>query len=225
VKRRMTTTEHAPAPSEDTTHERGPVRTCVGCRTRAPKEELLRLVPAPDGAPGPELVVDLLGKLPGRGISLHPRRPCLEAAVKRGGIAHALRRAPRSDASSLARAIADRLSQRALAIVTAARGARAVVLGTEAVREALAGGDLALLLVASDAEGRRDELIAQTQRAGREAIVLTTGETQTKAELGKMFGRDELAVIGVTDPRIAEQVTQALTTALDLLAPTRTEAR
>jgi hypothetical protein len=40
-----------------------------------------------------------------------------------------------------------------------------------------------------------------------------------------MFGRDELAVIGVTDPRIAEQVTQALTTALDLLAPARTEAR
>jgi len=221
----MTTTEYAPASSEDTSHERGPVRTCVGCRTRAPKEELVRLVPAPDGDPGPELVVDLLGKLPGRGISVHPRRTCVEGAVKRGGIAHALRRAPRSNASALANAIADRLSQRALSIVVAARGARAVVLGTEAVREALAGGELALLLLASDAEGRRDELIAQTERAGRGAIVITTGDTQTKAELGKMFGRDELAVIGVTDPRIAEQVTQALTTALDLLAPARTEAR
>jgi hypothetical protein len=229
MKKRMLAADHDTSHGEDLTTElmteRGPIRTCVGCRTRAPKDELVRLVPAPTGAEGPELVVDVLGKLPGRGLSVHPRRSCVDAAVKRGGIAQALRRAPRTSAVELATAISDRLSQRALSMVVAARGARAVVLGTEAVREALAAGDVALLLLASDAEGRREELLAQAARLGVTAIVIGTGEARTKADLGKTFGRDELAVIGVTDPRIAERVTQALTTASDLLAPARSEAR
>lgn len=225
MKKRMLAADHPTSPGEDLTTERGPIRTCIGCRTRAPKDELVRLVPAPAGAEGPELVVDVLGKLPGRGLSVHPTKACVEAAVKRGGIAQALRRAPRIQTTELARAISDRLSQRALSMVVAARGARALVLGTEAVREALTAGDVALLLLASDAEGRRDELLSQASRLGRAAIVIGTGELRTKADLGKMFGRDELAVIGVTDPRIAERVTQALTTASDLLAPALSEAR
>lgn len=62
-----------------------PVRTCVGCRRRADKSELLRLV----WCGGP--VVDPRQVDPGRGAYLHPREACLELAVKRRALSRAWR--------------------------------------------------------------------------------------------------------------------------------------
>jgi hypothetical protein len=53
-----------------------PVRTCVGCRAKRPKRELLRVTSA-DGA----LVFDRKRKLPGRGFYLCPGRPCIDKGL------------------------------------------------------------------------------------------------------------------------------------------------
>ena len=74
-----------------------PVRTCVGCRERAAKVELLRVV-AVAGA----LIPDPAGRLPGRGASVHPRSECLQAAVRRRAFARALRVNGPVDFSALA---------------------------------------------------------------------------------------------------------------------------
>jgi predicted RNA-binding protein YlxR (DUF448 family) len=63
-----------------------PVRTCLGCRERTEKAQLLRLV-ASDGA----VVIDHGQILPGRGAYLHPRPACLEQALKRRSLGRALR--------------------------------------------------------------------------------------------------------------------------------------
>ncbi|MFI6729703.1 YlxR family protein [Streptomyces sp. R-74717] len=55
-----------------------PERTCVGCRERAAKSELLRIV-----AEGDACVPDPRGTLPGRGAYLHPVSVCLDLAVRR----------------------------------------------------------------------------------------------------------------------------------------------
>ncbi|MET9379363.1 YlxR family protein [Streptomyces sp. NPDC003035] len=55
-----------------------PERTCVGCRERAAKSDLLRIV-AIEGA----CVPDHRGTLPGRGAYLHPASVCLDLAVRR----------------------------------------------------------------------------------------------------------------------------------------------
>ncbi|MFD5425753.1 YlxR family protein [Streptomyces sp. NPDC127084] len=61
------------------THARAcPERTCVGCRERAAKSELLRIV-AVEGV----CVPDYRGTLPGRGAYLHPASVCLDLAVRR----------------------------------------------------------------------------------------------------------------------------------------------
>ncbi|MEU9999610.1 YlxR family protein [Streptomyces sp. NPDC048370] len=61
------------------THARAcPERTCVGCRERAAKSDLLRIV-AVEGA----CVPDHRGTLPGRGAYLHPASVCLDLAVRR----------------------------------------------------------------------------------------------------------------------------------------------
>ena len=68
----------------------GSVRTCVGCRQRATKSELLRVVAGDRGA-GLELVPDPDGRSPGRGAHLHPTTGCLELALRRRAFPRALR--------------------------------------------------------------------------------------------------------------------------------------
>ncbi|WP_330287445.1 YlxR family protein [Streptomyces sp. NBC_00576] len=63
-----------------------PERTCVGCRERAAKKELLRIV-AVEG----ECVPDHRGTLPGRGAYVHPALVCLDLAVRRRAFPRALR--------------------------------------------------------------------------------------------------------------------------------------
>ena len=64
----------------------GPVRTCVGCRERAAKTTLLRVV-----ADGDRLVPDPSGRMPGRGASVHPDLRCVDLAEKRRAFPRALR--------------------------------------------------------------------------------------------------------------------------------------
>jgi uncharacterized protein len=65
---------------------REPERSCVGCRKRAPKADLLRIVRSAAGAR-----VDLIGSAPGRGAYVHRDPTCADAAVRRGVIGSALR--------------------------------------------------------------------------------------------------------------------------------------
>ena len=68
-----------------------PVRTCVGCRGRAAKSELLRLVAGTDSHGQPVVVPDPDATAPGRGAHLHPSRECYELAVRRRAFARALK--------------------------------------------------------------------------------------------------------------------------------------
>jgi predicted RNA-binding protein YlxR (DUF448 family) len=68
----------------------GSVRTCIGCRERAAKSELLRVVASDRGA-GLEVVPDPAGRAPGRGAHLHPTSACLELALRRRAFARALK--------------------------------------------------------------------------------------------------------------------------------------
>lgn len=63
-----------------------PVRTCVGCRVRAPRSALLRVV-VQDGV----LVADEKAVLPGRGAWVHDTDGCREAALRRRAFGRALR--------------------------------------------------------------------------------------------------------------------------------------
>jgi uncharacterized protein len=66
------------------------VRTCVGCRERAAKSELIRIVAVSSGsttlvAPDPR------GSAGGRGAHLHPSTACAELATRRRAYGRALR--------------------------------------------------------------------------------------------------------------------------------------
>lgn len=64
-----------------------PERTCVGCRHKAAKCDLLRVVRAPDGV----VRLDPGAKAPGRGAYVHRDVACAKVAIERGALARALR--------------------------------------------------------------------------------------------------------------------------------------
>ncbi|MFF4020975.1 YlxR family protein [Streptomyces sp. NPDC001843] len=81
------------------THARAcPERTCVGCRERAAKTGLLRIVAIEDAC-----VPDPRGTLPGRGAYVHPALVCLDQAVRRRAFTRALRAPGALDTKALRR--------------------------------------------------------------------------------------------------------------------------
>ncbi|MFG2981054.1 YlxR family protein [Streptomyces sp. NPDC048258] len=78
-----------------------PERTCVGCRERAAKSDLLRIVAIED-----ECVPDPRGTLPGRGAYVHPAVVCLDQAVRRRAFPRAFRSAGALDTTELRKVLA-----------------------------------------------------------------------------------------------------------------------
>lgn len=64
-----------------------PERTCVGCRERGAKRDLIRVVRSPAG----DVEADPSGSSPGRGAYVHPDQACIDAALDGGGLARGLR--------------------------------------------------------------------------------------------------------------------------------------
>ena len=62
------------------------VRTCVGCRQRGNRADLVRIINNQGF-----LRVDSQKSLPGRGSWLHPSSKCLETAVQRSAFGRALK--------------------------------------------------------------------------------------------------------------------------------------
>ena len=76
--------------SPDDSLSEGPVRTCIGCRKRATKRELLRVIAGSDAHGRPVVVPDPDATAPGRGAHLHPDPGCYDLAVRRKAFSRAL---------------------------------------------------------------------------------------------------------------------------------------
>ncbi|MDD2430301.1 MAG: YlxR family protein [Firmicutes bacterium] len=63
-----------------------PERSCIGCRGKFPKRELIRIVRTPEG----EVKIDPTGKQNGRGAYICSKLECLEKAFKGDKLAKAL---------------------------------------------------------------------------------------------------------------------------------------
>ena len=63
-----------------------PARSCVICRAKGAKHDLIRIVKSPDNS----AVIDISGKLPGRGSYICPDSECIDRAIKSGKLAHSI---------------------------------------------------------------------------------------------------------------------------------------
>jgi predicted RNA-binding protein YlxR (DUF448 family) len=131
--------------------DRGPrtaerTRLCAARRVVQPVSELIRFVVGPDG----EVVADIKGKLPGRGIWVTAARGALAAALKRKAFARGFKRDVRVPLDLVERT--ERLLERAVFDALAMAGkAGLVATGFAKTEAALEHGDVTALLHASTA--------------------------------------------------------------------------
>ena len=174
-------------------------RTCVGCQQVRPKDQLMRLVCGPSG----QVLLDIHGKLPGRGAYLCAQRPCAEQALKRTRLQEAFRReVTLASLDDLVRAMVSVMAERALGCIRIARKAGRVVSGYTQVSRALMYEPVACLLVAEDTA--RERLREYQGWCAKRQIPCRS--FLTKARLGELAGRDESSAMGILDPRLGERL-------------------
>jgi len=186
----------------------GPSRTCVGCGRHDDAASLVRVVLGPR-VPNEtaSVAVDLAGGSFGRGAHVHARKGCLAKAAK-GGLARAFKCRVEANEGELAGQIASAADRRIAGLLMGARRAGHVSVGADAagsaIAKAAAEGVEACLVVASDA--------ASVVEKGPMAAAIAEGKAvawKSKAELGALFGRDEIAVCAVIHESVAAQVMAA----------------
>jgi uncharacterized protein len=173
----------------------GPLRRCIVTREVLPKESLVRFVIGPAG----EVVPDVAGKLPGRGLWVRAERVALANAVAKNLFAKAARKSVAVPVDLVDRTTA-LVAQRCLALIGLARRAGQAVCGFEKVRDALRQERIGVVLAASD--GAAD---------GRGKLRALAGERPTLAlftvaELSAALGRENVVHAALAPGRLAEQL-------------------
>lgn len=182
-------------------------RTCAACREDADRDQddLIRLVRSPDGC----AVVDLKGKLPGRGAWVHSRQACVAKAQQRPG---SLRLGNDLVVEDLSGAIRARVVRAAMDGLSMAAGAGAVISGAHQLKAALEKDMLHSVIVASNASPRS---VADLRSAAKERVAFVTLPALTM-ELGHQIGRGERAAVGVTSSRAGVHLRRQLRRLADL---------
>ncbi len=163
------------------------------------RETMVRFVIAPDGV----VVVDLEGKLPGRGLWLAANRDVLQGARLAALFSRAAREKVTVPAD-LADKLEALLASRCQNLMGLARRAGLMVAGYEQVRGSLRAGKAAVLIAASDgaADGR--------DKIRHLAPDLPLIDSLTSAEIGAALGAGAMVHAALSDGRLAREI---LTTA------------
>lgn len=176
----------------------GPVRTCVACRSRDGRDDMVRWVAAEDG----RVALDARAARSGRGAWVHPTRACIALMVKR----HAAERALKLDAqrdldvTALLAQLRAALVQRITSLIVVSSRRKAVALGAESVSAALERRRVPAVIVAGDA-GDAARALAEAPGDGGPRVL----RYADKAALGALFNRGEVALVALLDPLIAAE--------------------
>jgi ribosomal protein L7Ae-like RNA K-turn-binding protein len=164
------------------------------------------MVESPEG----QIVFDLAGGSFGRGAWTHPTEECLRRTAKAmRNSRHKASPQPSSpeidDLALLLSALADAANRRAKGLVSAAYRAGHLALGSDASAAEFAVGRARLVLLSTDARAASKENWLEAAVARGTVVVWAS-----KAELGALVGREELAVFVVTDEGLARSLRQVL---------------
>ncbi len=179
--------------------ERGdPERKCIVTGESQPKAGLVRFCLGPDG----QIVPDIPGRLPGRGIYVTAGRAEITRAAAKGLFARAARQ-PVKVPGGLADLVEALLLRRVQDLLSLSRKAGEAVTGYEKVKELLTKGQARVLIQASDGSERGKTKLRAPEAENSLITCLSAGE------LGLSFGRERaihaaLAAGGLT-PRVVEE--------------------
>ena len=156
-----------------------PERKCIATGESQPKAGLIRFCLGPDG----QVVPDILGKLPGRGIYVSADRAALDKAAKKNLFSRAARQ-PVKVPEGLADLVETLVLQRTIEMLSMARKAGDAVTGYEKVKDWLVKGTAATLIQASDGSERGKTKLHTPEGENGFIGCLSAGE------IGLAFGRE-----------------------------------
>ncbi len=172
-----------------------PERRCIVTRETGPKAGLIRFVVGP----GDEIVPDLAGRLPGRGLWVTAEATVLRQAAAKGHFARAAKQ-PVQVPPDLAERVEALLVQRLVDFMALARRAGEALAGLEKAKAALVSGEAVLLVQASDGSVR--ERASLRPPDGENTLVsCLSGD-----ELGMAFGRDRVVHAAVLAGGLADRI-------------------
>ncbi|PTX75863.1 RNA-binding protein [Sulfitobacter mediterraneus] len=157
--------------------ENGPDRKCIATGEVQPKHGLVRFVVGPDA----QIVPDILGKLPGRGIYVASDRAAIEMAVNKKLFSRAAKQQV-TVADDLADEVERQLARRVVDLISLQRKSGKAVAGYEKVKGWLQTEEAEVLIQAVDGSGRGKSKLS-TPHYGQYIGWLTADE------LGLAFGR------------------------------------
>ena len=158
----------------------GPERRCIATGETQPASGLIRFVIGPDN----QVVPDLAGKLPGRGIWVASDKAALEKAAGKGLFARAAR-APVTVPDDLPNLVEQMLARRVVELLSLARKSGGAVSGYEKVKDWLRKEEADVLLQAEDGSARGKTKLSTPQWGSYIGWL-------TADELGLAFGREKV---------------------------------
>lgn len=177
-----------------------PQRRCIVTREALDKSALIRFVLDPDG----NVVPDLKGNLPGRGLWVKADAKTVAEAVKRNAFAKAAK-APAKAAKDLADQVGFLLKRQVCELIGLAKRGGMLVSGFEKVERRLRAGNVGLLIEASDAAADGRAKLARLAGSGVEIWTPLTG-----VELAQALGRETAVHVAVTPGGFATKLQAAL---------------
>lgn len=172
-----------------------PERRCIVTRETGPKAGLVRFVVGPED----EIVPDLAGRLPGRGMYVAADAETLRLAGKKGHFARAAKRQVKVP-PDLVEKVEALLLARLTELLALARKAGQAVCGLEKTTAALVSGDATLLLQAAD--GSERERARLRPPAGESSLVTCL----FAHELGVAFARDRVIHAAVLAGGLSDRI-------------------
>lgn len=157
--------------------ENGPERKCIATGDVLPKSQLVRFVVGPDD----QVVPDILGKLPGRGIWVSSDRKALKKAAAKGVFARAAKQ-PVKVPDDLVEEVDRQIARRVVDLISLARKSGEAVTGYEKVKDWLSKDYAEVLIQASDGSGRGKSKLSTPQDGSYIGWL-------TADELGLAFGK------------------------------------
>ncbi len=194
-------------PPNETRHD--PERRCIITGERGPKSGLIRLALSPDGDVAP----DIRARAPGRGAWIGVDRAGLETAMTKGklkgALARAFKGAPLSIPENLGELVELQLERATLDRLGLEARASMLATGSDRINETARGGQVHLLLHASDASSDGCRKLDQAWRVGREAE--GSGDEGVKLSvdrerLSHALGRSNTVHVAVTDAGAAKRI-------------------
>ncbi len=174
----------------------GPDRKCVATGEVQPKHGLIRFVAGPDG----QVVPDILGKLPGRGVYVAADRAALQQAVRKNLFARGLKQGVRVP-DDLLDEVDRQLTRRVIDLISLARKSGDAVAGYEKVKDILAREEAQVLIQATDGSARGKSKLS-TPHYGTYIGFLTADE------LGMAFGRETVIHAALASGGLTKRVVE-----------------